>query len=304
MWNRARVLVLVLWQGAILGVLGMGNASAQDDEATAAVRKSSAQVVAAFNEGKVDDLTGMFLPKGELVDEQGNVYLGRQEIKDLFEQFFKKFPGASVTNEVGSIRLVGPIAIEEGTRSIAVKDGSTKSQLQYLTLWSKGEKDWQIASTRDFEDVPAPTPHELLQPLAFLVGEWVNEGADGKVSISYRWSEDKNFLLGDFAVRGADDATTKSTQRIGWDPQAGRIRSWLFDADGGFAEGQWTQLEGEFVVKSSSVNPDGTSSSATMTIAPGEKDRYTIKGTDRIVGNERAPDFELTVVRRPPTPGK
>ena len=47
-----------------------------------------------------------------------------------------------------------------------------------------------------------PTPHELLQPLAWLVGDWVSEGGDSVVRISYRWSDDGNFLLGDYKVDG------------------------------------------------------------------------------------------------------
>lgn len=138
------------------------------------------------------------------------------------------------------------------------------------------------------------------------LGWWnrINEGADGKVAISYRWSDDKNFLLGEFEISSPDKPTAKSSQRIGWDPLVGKIHSWLFDADGGFAEGLWTIDEDEFVIKSSSVNPDGGTASATMTITPIDKDHFWITGTDRIVGDEFEPDFELAVTRRPPAVGK
>src|SRR5262249_36051651 len=97
----------------------------------------------------------------------------------------------------------------------------------------------------------------------------------------------------------------KSTQRIGWDPAAGKIRSWLFDADGGFAEGIWTLVDDGVVIKSASVNPDGSTASATMTIAKKGDDRYSSKGTERIVGAARVggaaeADFEFTAPRRRP----
>ena len=207
----------------------------------------------------------MFLPEGELIDEEGTVYQGQQEIKDLLSAFFAKFPGTKLSLDIESIRLVGPVAIEEGTRTITTKDGATKSQFRYIAVRVKTDSGWKIASFRDFSDDPVPTPHENLQPLAGLVGDWINEGADGKVAISYRWSEDKNFLLGEFQVTSPGKPTTTSSQRIGWDPQAGRIRSWLFDPDGGFSNGQWTVVEDGIVIKSSSVNPDGGTASATMT---------------------------------------
>ena len=183
-------------------------------------------------------------------------------------------------------------------------DGAVKSQFRYLAVWTKTEKGWQLASFRDFADDPVPTPHDNLQPLAWLVGDWINEGADGKVAITYRWSDDKNYLLGEFQVNLADGSPRKSSQRIGWDPSTGKTRSWLFDADGGFSEGTWTVFDDYIVIKSSSVNPDGTTASVTMNITLKDKDHYTIEGTDRIVGDNLEDDFEITVTRRPPIASK
>jgi hypothetical protein len=143
-----------------------------------------------------------------------------------------------------------------------------------------------------------------LHPIAWLVGEWLNEGADGKVAISYRWSEDKNFLLGDFKITSPDGKPRTSTQRIGWDPSVGRIRSWLFDSDGGFGEASWTVVDDGIVIKSSSVNPDGATATATMNITSKDNDRFVIEGTDRIIGGNLEEDFEITVARRPPAAGK
>src|SRR5262249_13569981 len=121
---------------------------------------------------------------------------------------------------------------------------------------------------------------------------------------SYRWSDDQNFLLGEFQMNAPEGSPRKSTQRIGWDPSMRKIRSWLFDADGGFAEGFWTVVEDGIVIKSSSVNPDGTTATATMNITTLDKDRFKIEGTDRVVGDNLEDDFEITVTRRPPAAGK
>ena len=289
----------------VAGAAKRGLGAGQDDAAIAAVRKSVEQFSAAFNAGKVDGLASMFLPKGEVIDENGSVYQGPQEIKGLLNAFFQKFPGAKLAIDVQSVRLVGPVAIEEGTRTITVKDGATKSQFRYIAVWAKTDKGWQIASLRDFTDDPVPTANENLQPIAWLMGDWINEGADGKVAISYRWSEDKNYLLGEFEINSPSKPVAKSSQRIGWDPSARKIRSWLFDADGGFAEADWIVVDdGEIVIKSSSVNPDGVTATATLTLVPKDEQHFTIEGTDRIIGDGREPDFDLTVTRRPPAAGK
>jgi uncharacterized protein (TIGR02246 family) len=291
---------------AIVGTLlivGLAHSAPSQDDANAAIRQSAEQVITSFNSGKADEVAGMFLPNGELIDEQGTVYQGTQEIRDLLKAFFDRFPGTKLSLHIDSIRQVGPVTIEEGSRSMTAADGEVQSQFRYIAVWAKSDRGWRLASFRDFTDDPAPTANEFLQPLAWLVGDWINEGADGKVAITYRWSDDKNFLLGEFQMTSADGAPRKSSIRIGWDPAIGRIRSWLFDSDGGFAEGYWTVVEDGVVIKSSSVNPDGTTATATMNITPTDEDHFSIEGTDRVVGDYLEDDFEIRVARRPPTPG-
>jgi len=121
---------------------------------------------------------------------------------------------------------------------------------------------------------------------------------DGKVAITFKWSEDKNYLLGEINIGSNGAAPRKTSQRIGWDANAGKIRSWLFDPDGGFSEGAWTVLEDAVVIKSTSVNPDGSTSSATLTLIPKDKDHFSYAATQRIVDGNRELDFDLTIARR------
>ncbi|MCE9525013.1 MAG: nuclear transport factor 2 family protein [Planctomycetales bacterium] len=279
-------------------------ASSPDDAAIAQVRKSSEQVTTAFNAGKVDELASMFLAKGEIIDEEGTVYQGEKEIKELLSAFFKKFPGTKLAMEIESVRIVGPVAIEEGTRTMKAMDGTTQSKFRYISVRAKTDDGWKIASLRDFSDDPEPTPNEYLQSVAWLIGDWINEGTDGVVKVSYKWSEDKNYVLGEFQLPGGTGPARKLSQRIGWDASARKIRSWMFESDGGFADGHWTVLEDGIVAKYSSVNADGTTATATITINQKDKDHFSMKGTDRIVGDDREPDFEINVVRRPPAAGK
>lgn len=287
------------WCGAIFTPLAV----AQEDPAISIIRGSSEKLAAAFNAGKAEEMAAMFLPKGELIDEEGTVYQGQAEVKDLLTAFFEKFPGTKMQNEIESIRLVGPVAIEEGTRVTTAKDGTT-ARIRYISIRAKTDQGWQIASVRDFADETMPAPGELLQPLEWLIGDWINEGADARVKISYRWSEDKNFILGDFIVTRNDQTVMKSSQRIGWDPLLGKPRSWTFDSDGGYGDSTWTPVDGAWVIRSSAVNPDGQTGSANITITPGENGRYVMAGTHRIIGDVLEDDFEISVVKQPPAVGK
>jgi len=282
--------------------LAAASAGAQNDADMAAIRAADEQLVKAFNAGKADELAAMFLPKGELIDEQGNVHAGQAAIKDLLTKYFEKFPGTKLTHEVDSIRVIGPVAFEEGTRTTVTKDETARAQVRYSMIRTKIGNNWPIVTLEDSSEDPDETPHERLESLAWLVGDWVNEGTDAAVRISYRWSDDKNFLLGEFHVGKSGSTVMQSTQRIGWDPLAGKVRSWMFDSDGGFGEGHWTYVDGSWVIKSSAVLPDGQTGSATVTMTPQSKDRYTLKGTDRIAGDDRDDDFEFVVSRKPPLP--
>lgn len=280
---------------------------AAEEPGAAEVRASGEQMIKAFNAGKADEMAALFAPQGEMIDEDGDLLQGRKEIAEAFTKYFQKFPGAKLTLKIDSVRPVGPnVAIEEGTRYITAPEKETvaKAQLRYIAVSTKNDGKWQIASLREFGDDPVPSPHERLEDLAWMIGDWINEGSDMVVKISYRWSDDGNYILGDYQVTKKDKSTQKSTQRIGWDPQANKIRSWLFDADGGFTESVWTMVDDDWVVKSSSVNPDGQAASVTITVETKDKNHFVMRGTDRIVGDSKEPDYEITITRAAPAAKK
>lgn len=80
------------------------------------------------------------------------------------------------------------------------------------------------------------------------------------------------------------------------------LRSWTFDSDGGFGEGTWTPTEAGWLVKSVATLPDGSTGSATLSLAPASEDQVVIRGFDRVVAGMNEPDFELRIARRQPRP--
>jgi uncharacterized protein (TIGR02246 family) len=270
---------------------------------SAIVRESEA-TVKAFNAADAAALGAMFLENGELVDENGTAHAGKAAITELFKGFFTNYPKSVLEMQVMSVRPIGDaIAVEEGERRITAADGASAAQVRYVTVRSKQGDRWPIASYREFSDNPLPTPQEMLQGVSWLEGDWVDESPEGRTTISFRRSEDGNFLLGDYDVALAGGPTSKSTQRIGWDPVAGQLRSWTFDSDGGFTQGEWTAIDNGWVVKSEATMPDGTTGSATMTITVKDADHFVVRSSDRIVGGAEEPDFEVTIARKPPVPG-
>ncbi len=304
--RHARVAV-VIWLAT--AAIGWSQATTPVAPGVAAVVQEIAAeadaTVKAFNSGDATALAGMFIEDGELVDENGSVTESRAEIAALFKRFFERFPKATLEMEVTDAREVGDdVVIEEGVRRITTDQGGAAAQVRYVAVRTKQGNHWPLASYREFSDDPLPTPTEMLASLDWIVGEWVDESPDGKTQISYRWSEDGNFLLGEYNLSVGGQSAGKSVQRIGWDPVEGTLRSWTFDSDGGFSEGEWMGTDEGWVVKSEATLPDGTIGSATVIIRPSDNDHFVVESTDRIVGGAEEPDFKLVIARKPPQPAK
>ncbi|QDV39013.1 YybH family protein [Tautonia plasticadhaerens] len=260
------------------------------------------QFADAFNRADATALAALFAPEAELVDEEGNLYRGREEISEILGRFFEAFPGASVSREVEEVRPVGPsLAIEDGVMTITSEGGET-ARNRYLAVLVKGEGGWRIASMRQVAEEAPPTPRDFLEPLAWLVGDWVSEGADVEVALSFRWSEDGNYLLGSYTIEAEGEASLATNQRIGWDAADQVIRSWNFDSDGGFSEGRWSTDGSAWVVKSELVLPEGLTGSATFYLSPVDEGHFVWSALDRVVAGEVRPDVEVTIVRTPPAP--
>ena len=148
-------------------------------------------------------------------------------------------------------------------------------------------------------------PHDRLGELAWMVGEWLDEGPDATVRFDCRWSEDGNFLLRSYSVKQVGKAVMSGTQRLGWDPLARQFHSWEFDSEGGYGEGRWSREGDAWVVKSTGVRPDGSTASATNVIVRERPDRVKWTSTDRVLGDESVPGaLTYYLVRVPPPPGQ
>ena len=180
-----------------------------------AARQVTQSLVKALNSADAEQapekVAALFTSGAELIDDAGNVHKGVDAIKDLLGRFFEKFPGARSAITPDSVSIVGPgVAIEEGHRVVTTKDGRSSASTHYTLVIVKQEGQWKIASVRESEDDTNLTPHDHLEPLSWLVGDWVDESSDAVIEISCKWSEDKNYLLVDFLAKTRGKPTLKS----------------------------------------------------------------------------------------------
>jgi uncharacterized protein (TIGR02246 family) len=266
----------------------------------AAIRENIAQFVKAYNAGDAKAVAALFTPDGRTVDKEGDESKGRDAIAQTFARLFEDMPQKRIEVFVDSIRFIGAdLAMEVGTTKETPTPTEPPEYDRYTVLHVKRDGKWQMALARD-EEGPPPTPHERLQPLAWLAGEWIDDGGSSVVISSCRWSTDGNFLLQDFKLQVNGKEAMDVNQRIGWDPLAKCIRSWVFDSEGGYGESVWTREGSSWIIKSTGVRPDGTTASATNQLMPAGKDGYVWQSTDRIVADQRQPPMSVKVVRKPP----
>ncbi len=264
------------------------------------VRQSVVKFVELYNAHKPDDLAALFANDARMVFRDGSEVNGRSEIAASFDSAFSVDPKCAISVVVDSIRfLTADVAVEEGYTT-DFPDGETQTaRSRYTVLHLKKTDGWRMQSVRVEEEESLSALRDL-QPLAWLVGDWIDEGRAENVESTIRWDENKSFLIEEFKVVREGSVVLKGTQRIGWDPQAKQIRSWIFDSAGGFAEATWAGVDDAWVVKVKGVQADGTSSSATRKLQRVAKNRLTWTSQDRIVGAEALPDFTVTLVPKAP----
>jgi hypothetical protein len=164
---------------------------------------------------------------------------------------------------------------------------------------------WLLSNVRDLADAP-PTDkavaHTHLKALAWMVGDWAEHEKGNDVTLTCRWDSNQSFLLQRFTVKlGAGEPFTVS-QRIGWDPAAGQIRSWTFDSRGGFAEGFWTREGNQWVAETAGVTPDGRNGSGHNVWKFVDNDTIVFHAKDRQVDGDPLADVEVKLVRKAQKP--
>jgi uncharacterized protein (TIGR02246 family) len=298
-------------------------ASSPQSAAEKAIRAAGAAFVRAYNAGNSNAIAALFTPDAEVISEDGHVIQGRPAIAALFAATFEANPGETIEIEVESLRVLDPNVVkEEGRARIVPAKGKPadqpKTQTQskseghipvghvqssrYTVLYVLQDGRWLQSSVREHAD-PAITPHAHLEPLSWLLGEWVDEAAASVVSSNTRWSDDGNFLLRDFTIQVGGKPAMKGTQRIGWDPRSHQIKSWVFDSEGGHGEALWSRDGNRWIVKAWGVLHDGRTATATQVYTVESPHLVRWKSVERTVGGQIEPDSEeLVMVRKPPRP--
>jgi len=249
----------------------------------------------AFNSGDAKAIAAQWTMDGDYTNEAGIEFNGREAIEKEYTNFFKQYPGVKIKIDIEEIKMLSETsAIEEGTATLGE---FAPVECHYVLIHVKKNGKWLIASARDMR-IEAKSNFERFSELEKLIGTWSHETSAGKIETTYRWIANKKFIERKFSVSIDGKTTLSGTQIIGWEPSSQQITSWLFDSTGGNGVATWTPTEKGWMIQSSGVTSDGTTTAATNYWNFSNDDTITWNSTNRIMGNEPlAEAAELTLKR-------
>src|SRR5262249_45603585 len=143
-----------------------------------------------------------------------------------------------------------------------------------------------------------PNIFSHLKDLQWLVGNWKDTDENVKIAYLTKWDKFKNFLVQHYRIDAYGVEVMEGLQIIGWDPIEKKIRSWVYDSDGGFGTGTWSKKGDSWYAKLQFTLSTGEKGTLTNVYTPLDDKSYTYSSIDRKIGDTKLPNIEpVTVVK-------
>ncbi|MFO0818425.1 MAG: SgcJ/EcaC family oxidoreductase [Pirellulales bacterium] len=270
----------------------------QGDE-EAAIRKAVESYVVAFNQGDAKALATLWSPEAVYTNPlSGMLVVGRAAIEKQFASIFADEQKVQLAATTESIRFLSPgVAVENGTAKL-LRGGKEVEQSSYTAIYVKRDGQWLLDRVTEEDLVEPPSHYEQLKPLEWLVGRWTDQDDQATVLTECHWAKNNNFLVRSFTVQIRDRIDMAGIQVVGWDPAAKRVRSWVFDSDGGFGEGTWTNKGDRWHIQLQGVLADGRKTSAITIMTRLDANTCTLQSVSRTVDGELLPNIDEVKIHK------
>ena len=266
----------------------------------AAIRKNADAYVAAYNNHDAKTLATFWSPDAVYVNpETGDEAVGHDAIADQFAAILANLGDAKLAVDVKSIVFLSPtVAMERGTARVVNKSEKEPKNTDYTAIHVKRDGKWLLDRVSEEESPVIHSNYDRLKDLEWMIGNWVDQDDRSRVEMKCKWTKNQTFIMRQFAISIADRLDMSGIQLIGWDPGTGKIRSWVFDSDGGFGEATWTKKGNRWIINAAATMPDGRKTSAINILTMLDKNSFTWQSTGRELDGEILPNIEpIKVVR-------
>lgn len=269
------------------------------DDDVALIQSAIESYVTAFNAKDVNQLVDHWSTSGVYVSRStGDQLAGRDALKKGFAAYFEgdQAPKLAVVTE--SIDFISPsVARELGTATVT-RSAEDVVETSYSAIYIKENGSWLIDRVTEAEIEPEVSHAAQLQPLAWLIGDWVDSGDGVTIEMSCQWTRNQNYISRKYTVTDQEQFESSGLQIIGWDAAKNELRSWLFDSNGIVVTGTWTQRDQKWIVQSVATLADGTQGSFTSVFEPFEDGNYGWRKINRVLDGKLLPNLDQVVVQR------
>lgn len=295
----ASLLAALCFVGPVLATRPLG---AQENAETAEVRAASAAYVAALSRGNESEIAACWTDDGVYIDAEDESHRARELAHQEFAQPAAAESSAAAPPPMHTIiHFVGPtVAIEQSSGETAAASApGSPSQVNFVAAWVKRNDGWQLSLLREFaapRSLSTPDASPLVQ-LDWMIGHWTASRDDTVVELTAEWAADKRYIIQQFVAKRAGEAVRQGSQRIAWDAAAKQIRSWTFNADGGFSEAQWRKEGDVWIAASGGVLSDGRRVKSIHFWTPEGADACWFKSLHGEIDGQPADDLALKFSR-------
>lgn len=268
----------------------------------AAVRTAADAYRKAVESGDTEAMAAFWSPDADYVDYKGRAFKIQASIirarKQARDDGHMARPAPRT--ETLAIRVITPdVAVEDGTVERPDVEGDHPKLGRYCALWVKKDGKWLIDGVRE-SPYRAPATESHFKELEWMLGDWTAEGPQGTAEVSCVWGPQKAYILRHLKVhlKGVDRAL-EATQWIGWDPIHERIHSFVYDSQGGYAQGTWSKDGDAWVVSTTGVLPDGQRTASTNFYSKVDENTSIWESIDDRVDGAPTPDIRFRATRQP-----
>jgi uncharacterized protein (TIGR02246 family) len=285
--------------------LGLCDASGQETEpaaesSLAEIEKAVAMYATAFNARELENVANSWTENGVYISQiLGERVDGRKAMAAKFKALFENSDNlGKLTLVSDSIDLISPRVAFESGRAIVIGEDET-TETNYETIFVKDGDKWLIDRVTEKEASSAPLRYEKLKGLEWMIGQWIDAGEGFTIEIDCNWTSNQTYISRKYSVTTSGGVSSSGLQIIGWDQNKQQIRSWLFDSDGGFVTGVWTERDGKWKVQSVATLADGSVGSFVGVFRLTDDGNYTWQKVNQMIDGELLPNLdEVKVIRK------
>jgi uncharacterized protein (TIGR02246 family) len=264
------------------------------DEDRTAVRAALDSFVKTLESRDAKALAAHWTAGGEYHPLDGARVEGRDALEKGFAAFFARNPELRARINHESVRfLSSDSAIDEGTAAVRRGPLEPTTNARYSALLVREGGRWLVAQLSE-----SSGDAESIEDLSWLVGDWKSKDKEGvEIQTTYEWHPNKKFLQARFTIN-EKGLMLSGSQVIGVQPTSGAVHSWIFEADGGVGEGNWSRDGDHWLVDASGTLTDGRTLRETNILRRINDDTFTWQSVDRHLGDETLPDLAPVKVTR------